>query len=156
LIKRFEAGVQNNMKRNWSSVLTALLLVACSVHSDRVATVKSPSGQFEATLDETNGGATTDFGYVVSVVPAGGTQKSTRVADLYGAIRNERAYGVNLTWIDDHTLEIRFLKTSRGGLEQSSPVSIGGALVKVQLHPGVRDATAPGGGMAYNLERHRR
>ena len=99
---------------------------------------------------------TTDFGYVVSLAPTKQPDDAIPVASLYGAIRNENAYGVNLIWADDHTLEIQFLRAKHTGLERSSPVSVGGILVKVRLRSGVRDDKAPGGGMAYNLEHHRR
>jgi len=143
-------------RRSHLLVGVAVFLGACSVSSDRVATVKSPSGHLQAVLDETNGGATTDFGYIVSVAPTKQPDDAMQVANLYGAFRNENAYGVNLVWAGDHTLEIQFLGAKHTGLEQPSPVSVGGVLVKVHLRSGVRDNKARAGGMAYNLEHHRR
>jgi hypothetical protein len=55
-------------------VTTFVLLTACSqVSRDEVARVAAPGGQVEAVLVETNGGATTSFGYEVHVVERGGS-----------------------------------------------------------------------------------
>ena len=49
-------------------VILSLLLSACGIASeDEVARVTSPDGRVEAVLIETNGGATTSFGYKVLV-----------------------------------------------------------------------------------------
>ena len=65
---------------------------------DEVARVVSPSGKVDAVLLETNGGATTSFGYEVYVVERGAEPIGEPAVFLYGAIRNQSAYGVNLKW----------------------------------------------------------
>lgn len=97
-----------------------------------------------------------DFGYDVSIAPTGRPKDAQRVVHLYGAIRNEEAYGANLVWINDHTLEVRYLQAKDCRKEQNSPVSIDGIAVTVRLRSGIRDDSAPAGGMVYNLEPYRR
>ena len=120
---------------------------------DEVARVASPSGQAEAVLIERNGGATTSFGYQVYLVRRGQQfQKGQQVATLYGAFRNDNAYGVNLRWRDEQTLALEFLGTR--SLDISRPVvRIGNNEVRITSHGGVSDPSAPAGGMLYNLSR---
>ena len=65
---------------------------------DEVARVVSPSGNIDAVLFETNGGATISFGYEVYVVEHGTQPSGSPVVLLYGAARNQHAYGANLSW----------------------------------------------------------
>jgi hypothetical protein len=113
----------------------------------------SPDGRVEAVLMETNGGATTSFGYEVHVVEKG-RPASDQVARLYGAVRNENAYGANLKWISDNELVVEYLEARDQTLGLAS-VSVAGRAIKVSLRSGVSDPTAPAGGMLYNLERTR-
>jgi hypothetical protein len=81
------------------------------VSSDEVARVRSPTGRLEAVVIETNGGATTSFGYEVYIVPAGsGTWRGREVASFYGAARNDNAYGVNVRWVTVNSLAIEYLQ----------------------------------------------
>ena len=129
-------------------------LTACGLVSrDEVARVPSPDGRVDAVLMETNGGATTSFGYEVHVVEKGGPA-SDQVASLYGAGRNENAYGANLKWISGNELVVEYLDARDQTLERAS-VSVAGRAIKVSLRSGVSDPTAPAGGMLYNLERTR-
>ena len=94
------------------ATLTLIASAGCrrTASRDEVARVPSPDGRIEAVLSETNGGATTSFGYEVELDPKqpdGGTE----VASLYGVVRNAQAYGVDLHWEDNHTLVIECLKT---------------------------------------------
>ena len=132
------------------SVISALLLVVagCS-HPDTVATVKSPNGRVQATLTETSQGATTSFEYVVSLKAVSPEGESVRVASLYGAVRNEQAYGLNLSWLNDQTLELQYLTAKAAKLEQPTTV-IGGRLIAIRLKAGVLDKSAPPGGMEHN------
>jgi len=135
-----------------AAVLT--LLTGCGfVSRDEVARVPCPDRRVEAVLIETNGGATTSFGYEVYVV-AKGRPPNDQVAWLYGAGRNENVYGANLKWTDDHELVIEYLEARDQRLERAS-VSVEGRVIKVSLRSGVNDPTAPAGGMLYNLERAR-
>jgi hypothetical protein len=145
------------MRTPRKSLLTgawAVAIVACSPNADTVATVKSPDGKVEAILEETNGGATTSFGYIVSLKGLSPEQKPVRVATLYDATRNETAYGVNLVWRNNQALEIRYWKAETAEIEIPS-VSVSGQSITIRFTTGVRDRTAPSGGMDYNLHREK-
>src|SRR4051812_23442156 len=93
----------------WSAVLLITLLFGCShVSRDEVAKQSSPDVTIEAILYETNGGATTSFGYE-AVLRATNTSQGVIVANLYGAVRNASAYGVNLKWLNDRELVLEYL-----------------------------------------------
>ena len=106
-------------KLSFLPIALALLAGCGLVSRDEVAQVASPDGRVEAVLIETNGGATTSFGYEVHVVPKG-RPASDQVAGLYGAGRNENAYGANLKWADDHELVIEYLAAREQQLERAS------------------------------------
>lgn len=130
----------------------AIFVVACGlVSGDEVARVISPDGRLEAILFETNGGATTAFGYEIWLRERD-RESRERVATLYGAVRNESAAGVNLRWMDDMQLVVEYHEARTEALEKPS-VKIGGRDVLVALKPHVSDPTAPAGGMLFNLER---
>jgi hypothetical protein len=78
---------------------------------DEVARVPHPNANVDAVLVETNGGATTSFGYEVFIFPRG--QKPRRsdhaVVSLYGAGRSDHAYGANLRWAPNDTLVVEYL-----------------------------------------------
>jgi len=76
----------------------AIFYIIFSPSRDQVSRVASPSGDFVATVIEINGGATTSFGCEVRIARKGFNFEGTEVASLYGAVRNDRAYGVNLRW----------------------------------------------------------
>jgi len=67
---------------------------------DEVARVSNSNATVDAVLVETNGGATTSFGYEVLILPHGQQPKRSdhAVVSLYGAGRNDHAYGANLRW----------------------------------------------------------
>jgi hypothetical protein len=154
-----ELWVQQVMRRTGNRKLSLVavalaLLTGCGlVPRDEVARMPSPDGRVEAVLMETNGGATTSFGYEVHVVEKG-RPASDQVARLYGAVRNENAYGANLKWISDNELVVEYLEARDQTLGRAS-VSVAGRAIKVSLRSGVSDPTAPAGGMLYNLERTR-
>jgi hypothetical protein len=135
-------------------------LAACfsgSGHSwDEVARVRAPGGGADAVLIETNGGATTSFGYHVYVVPPGaavprGTRAASEVARLYGATRNAEAYGATLRWVGADTLAVEY-QTARDDTLLHPTVMLAGRAVQIVLRPGVADLDAPPGGMLYNLQ----
>ena len=149
-------GIWCQMKRIARCVAGAgfmlmVLGIGCKKQSPsyEVARVESPNGSLDAVLTETNGGATTSFGYEVSVGTKG-AKKLDQVASLYGAVRNEQAYGVNLSWAGDHVLRVQYLR-AKAVQNVSKTVSVGGQQVEVELQSGVEDAAAPSGGMHYNL-----
>jgi hypothetical protein len=129
----------------------AVVLDPCS--SDTVVRAASPSGHVEALLDENGCGATTSFGYVVSLRPAASSvANGVHVASAYGAVRNDRAYGMNLVWADENTLEIQYWKAHWVTLERPD-VSVDGATIATRMKADVRDESAPAGGMLYNIKR---
>jgi hypothetical protein len=129
-----------------------MFVVACGLVSrDEIARVISPDGRLEAILIETNGGATTAFGYEIWLRETDRGSRE-RVATLYGAVRNESAAGVNVRWMDDTQLVVEYQEARTEALDKPI-VTIGGRDVLVGLKPHVSDPTAPAGGMLFNLER---
>ncbi len=126
--------------------------VAC-MSRDEVARVPAPNGKVEAVLYETNAGATVSFGYEVRVVRARSSH-GPLVAELYGAVRSDSAYGVNLRWKDTALLAIEYLeaKTDTVLLREAR---VTGHRIRVELRPGIVDPRAPAGGMLWNLQGRR-
>jgi hypothetical protein len=135
-------------------ITMALLGAGCGegVSRDEVARITSPNGKLDAVLTEINGGATTSFGYDVTVA-VHGQKRGERVANLYDATRNAQAYGVNLRWTDDHTLRVEYLEATyvRGVINS---LNVNGQHIEVELLSGIDDPNAPAGGMWYN-QHHR-
>ena len=130
-------------------LILILLVAACGpVSGDEVVRVASPDGRIEAVLFETNG---TSFGYEVQVLEKG-KKAGDQVAKLYGAMRNDHAYGANLRWASDTELIVEFLEARDQTLEKGI-VRVAGRDVNVVLKPGVPDPDAPAGGMHFNLLR---
>ena len=122
------------------------------VSRDEVARVTSPSGAVDAVLVETNGGATTSFGYEVFVVEAGSSfDAEDSIAALYAAVRNGSAYGANLRWRAPDVLSIEYLTARSAELYQRS-IEVSGVRIAAGLKSGVEDLTAPAGGMLMNLQ----
>jgi hypothetical protein len=127
-------------------------LIAGPVARDEVSRVADPAGNVDAVLVETNGGATTSFGYLVYVVPRGGAiEEGAEAASLYAAVRSSNAYGVNLRWLSASELAVEFLSARQAHVPRPSVV-VAGREVVVLLVDGVADPTAPPGGMLYNLQ----
>lgn len=120
-----------------------------------VARITAPSGRIDAVLAESNGGATTSFGYYVFIVPTGGiVREGIQVASLYGATRNESAYGANLKWNGTQKLIVEYFKAKDEPSSKSS-INIASEQVQILLHSGIKDESAPSGGMFYNLEKRK-
>ena len=131
--------------------LVMVTLVGCLISREEVARESSPSGKVDAVLIESDGGATTSVAYDIYVVPTGSsTWRRQEVAFLYGAVRNESAYGVNLRWASDSSLILEYLTAHQVDLIKSS-VSVAGEEINVTLQEGVSDPDAPPGSMLYNL-----
>jgi hypothetical protein len=128
--------------------LLILLLNTC-VSREVVASAKSPDGRVIARLYEINGGATTDFAYNVQLSRIW-PRWDHQVASFYGAGRSKCAYGVNLRWRDNQTLDLEYLDATEATFERS--VEVAGREVNVVAKAGVNDPTAPCGGMLYNLK----
>jgi hypothetical protein len=139
---------------SWSRAvlfLTLLVMGGCFSSKDEVARLAAPSGDVEGVVVETNGGATTSFGYEVHVVERGaGPGRLSQVAFLYGAGRNDEAYGVNLRWESNDVLLVEYLDAR--STEVGAPSTrVANRPVIVLLKAGTKDPNAPPGGMLYNL-----
>jgi hypothetical protein len=117
---------------------------------DEVARVVSPTGKVDAVLFETNGGATTSFGYEIYVVERGAQPAGSPAIWLYGAVRNEHAYGANLKWASPDSVAVEFLNAKSVKIKQQTQ-TIGTQTIRFAVHDGVTDNAAPPGGMLYNL-----
>lgn len=117
---------------------------------DEVARVVSPSGNIDAVLFETNGGATTSFGYEVYVVAHGVQPSGTPAVSLYGAVRNQHAYGANLHWPSSNSLVVEYL-SAKSAKVNAHTQSVGTQSIQVSVREGATDNAAPPGGMLYNL-----
>ena len=117
---------------------------------DEVARIPNPKTLCDAVLVETNGGATTSFGYLVFVLPRGKKPKrgDAAVASLYGAVRSESAYGVNLRWQAEDALTIEYLEARDADL-RNAEVNVSGHAVKIMMKAGITDSAARPGGMAF-------
>ena len=116
-----------------------------------VARVPSPSHTVEAVVVESNGGATTSFGYEVYLVSPGKVAKDgVNVANLYGAVRNNHAYGVDLRWTDATHLTVEHWRAKSANLP-CARTSIDGNSIAVKIRSGVYNPKAPAGGMGYSL-----
>lgn len=127
----------------------AIFYIIFSPSRDEVSHVASPSGNFVATVIEINGGATTSFGYEVRIARKGSNNTGTEVASLYGAVRNDRAYGVNLRWVSDQELHVEYLTAESA---EVLPFRRFVLPVRIILESGISDSSAPPGGMLYNLQ----
>lgn len=136
---------------------TVFLLCSCidQPSSDEVASVTSPDGTTRAILFETNGGATTAFGYELKLRPSRAetdnaeTDNTVAAGALYGATRSDCSWGVNLRWSSPTELIVEFMEADKTKLP--AQVQIGNKTVVVTQRPGVSDKTAPCGGMLANL-----
>jgi hypothetical protein len=140
--------------KNLGIILSAFLAVSCIfvVSYDEVARAPSPTGEVDAIVIETNGGATTPFAYRVLVARRGAYWRlGTEVAFLVDARRSDQAAGVNLRWRSPNDLAIEYLQADDARLLEPE-VSIRGVSVRTELASGVSDPAAPPGGMLYNLE----
>lgn len=127
-----------------------LLLDSC-VSRVEVARVVNADGGLVATVTETNGGATTDFGYQVDIRRNWPVGWSERVAYFYGARRSDCAYGVNVRWIKNDTLLIGYMQAKSADVVNRT--GIFGRSVNVVFKSGINDPSAPCGGVEYNLSR---
>ena len=146
------------MMKSGKAIFVALILLSVSgcvsapelVSFDEVARVSSPDRRADAILVETNGGATTSFGYYVFVVPPGVKLKERDdkyiVVKLHATTRNKSAYGANLNWSDKERLKIEFLSARSAELLEPT-INYGGFDVAVELVRGVEDPSSPQGGM---------
>ena len=116
-----------------------------------IVRIPSPDGKVTAILYETNGGATTSFGYRVYLEGSEISGSPTMVAHTYGAIRNNRgAYGVTPRWVSNDELHIEYFSSFRDEVVSSIPRR-SSKPIQVKLKLNMNDLSAPSGGMATNL-----
>jgi hypothetical protein len=127
-----------------------IFLLAGEPSKDEVARNTSPTGKVDAVLLEANGGATTSFGYEVYIVEHGAQPSGSPAVSLYGAIRNQHAYGADLKWTSPDSVAVEFLNAESTKIEKPI-VSVGTQAIHLAVHEGVLDNAAPSGGMLYNL-----
>lgn len=111
--------------------------------------LQSSNGLVTAILEETNGGATTSFGYNVYLETKELWSSRIRVAELYGTTRSECAYGLDFVWRSPVELELRY-KQSKIAPETPIEVLLDDVIYRVELRPGIENEHAPCGGMLYN------
>ena len=122
----------------------ALLVAACDLNGppsrEQVAWAKSPDGLTHAILIETNGGATTPFGYLVELHPADHQgQAPVRAVRLMSAT-SQCARGVELRWLDPGTLALRYVSASRIDMKHS--VAVGNKTVRIVAQKETRNPAA--------------
>ena len=131
-----------------------LMLTSCDLlgeaSRDEVAAVTSPDGATRAVLFETNGGATTAYGYEIELQAASRDGDEVVAAgELYGAARSQCSWGANLRWLSPTELAVEFMEADRTAIP--AQVEIGGKSVTVMERQGVSDEVAPCGGMLANV-----
>lgn len=150
------------MNRPWGMLALSLAAQSClnlgKVSWDEVDRVSAPGLGVDAVLIETDGGATTSFGYEVYVVPSGQSVErdgARSVVRLYGSIRSDSAYGVTLRWQDATHLSVEY-QEARSIQINDSLVTVGEDTILVIPRAGITDSTAPAGGMLWNKQGRRR
>jgi hypothetical protein len=130
------------------------LIISCGIVSfDEVSRVTSPNGKFDAIIVESNGGATTSFGYDIYIVKYGRKFKdSKRLLNIYGAVQNDNAYGVSITWQGSSTVILGYLK-AKSIQKFSESTVIDGQTIELIVQSGVNNPSSPSGGMLYNLRK---
>lgn len=136
--------------------LLLLLVLSCQSCSKKaeVARVRSPDGTLDAIVVEIDGGGTVSYRYDLRIVSRGQTPAAgVSVGSLYGALRNEDAYGVNPKWQDSGVLFFEYWKAKTATLDNPM-VQLSGRAVKCVLKGDVLDTSAPRGNMAMYPEIH--
>ncbi len=130
-------------------VLFSLVICSCNIaggvsHEER-AWANSPDEKTHAILIETNGGATTTFGYLVELHPSDHRgQKPVRVADFY-RVNSQCEYGLHMRWRDANTLVLGFVSADQ--MHVSKSADVGGKDVRIIVEAGEGEYTDPCRGM---------
>jgi len=130
-------------------ILAGLLLSSCDItgevsHEER-AWAASPDGQTHAILIETNGGATTAYGYLVELHPSDHQgQEPTRVANFY-RVESDCEYGLDMRWKDADTLVLAVKSADQTHVGAS--VDVGGKHIRVLVQTKIGDSAEPCRGM---------
>jgi hypothetical protein len=112
------------------------------VSNEEIARVRSPSNDLDAVVLETNGGATTAFGYRVHVVPAGRSAFwGAQVASLESVATCAGARGVAPHWAAADRLDLEY-RAARSAHLGSPSLTMKGHTLTVRLAPDT-DGGAP-------------
>jgi len=125
-------------------LVAATLAVRAMDKESEVDRATSPNGEYDAVLMETNGGATTSYGYTVYIMHSGSTS-GWKAASLYGTTVNG-AYGANLRWRSSDLLAVEFTATKWSRIEEPW-FRMGSRKIHVVLQSGITDQTVPSGHM---------
>ncbi|MEJ7932936.1 hypothetical protein WG907_01530 [Sphingobium sp. AN558] len=115
-----------------------------------VMKAQSPDGALVATVTEINGGATTDFAYEINIARRWPIYWDHAVAGLYGAVRSDCAYGVNIRWADSNNLHITYKDATFVDIDRIA--HFWGRDVRIVATGGINDTSAPCGGMEYGQQ----
>jgi len=134
------------------TLLLLLLLFFCQscVGTEvEVARVPSPDGTLEAVIVERDDGGLTSYRYDLRIVQRGEkAHDGISVGSLYGATRNDNAYGVNAKWEGSNTVAFEYLKTKRANLVRPH-LELSGRQVTTIFRSGVLDPSARGNMAMY-------
>jgi hypothetical protein len=101
--------------------------------------VKSPDGEVSAVLMESNGGATTSFGYDLFIIPK--DVAKVELSPEYSKFRADRTRDLKITWIENKILQID-CKSARifsfSNFWQSKNVQDYQYLVEIKISPTCR------------------
>lgn len=134
--------------------LLVVLSTGCGESHDEVARSASPDRVLEAVVVEGSGAlATSALWYDVYVTRAGAPFDSgVFIGRLSYAVRNDRAWGVNLRWENPDSLDVEYLSARNVTLDHTH-ITLGNRTISIKLLPGITDPTAKPGGMLHNLRR---
>lgn len=130
-------------------ILAGLLLSSCDItgdvgHEER-AWAASPDGRTHAILTETNGGATTAYGYLVELHPSDHQgQEPIRVADFYN-VGSDCEYGLSMRWRDANTLVLAI--NSADQMHVAPSADVGGKHIRMIVQTRTHASPEPCQGM---------
>lgn len=131
-------------------MLSGCLDLLGAADRDEVTSLTSPDGATRVILFETNGGATTAYGYQIELQPAFQVGDEVVAAgELYGAARSQCSWGVNIHWLSSTELAVEFMVAHRTTIP--AKVKVGDKTVTIMQRSGVSDKAAPCGGMLANI-----
>jgi hypothetical protein len=117
------------------------IAIPSCVSNEEIRRVPSPAGDVDAIVMESNGGATTAFGYGIRLGPPGGAPgRAIEVAGFYAA-QTPCARGVDLRWTSVDTLRIAYGEARMANVVRSV-LDVGGRTVHVVVQQGVRTCEA--------------
>ena len=125
-----------------------MLVTADWTESTEILRTASPNGNTIAILYETNGGATTSFGYRIYLASDDIDSSPVEVASIYGAIRNNRgAYGIVPRWVSEDELHIEYYSSLRDTIVPEVRRK-SGKPIQIFTKLNINDLSVPPGNMA--------